>query len=185
MVVLYIAGAVFAFFALVSVLPLSVTFRVGTAQKFDVLVRFCGVPLDAKTEKRLAKQGKENQTDELKEKSFSVSNGLELVLSAIERLFKSVRRCRVTQCEVHSLSVGDDAAVLYGEICAVVYPFVGCLQNRCHLRKRNTHLDIGWDYDAEDTVADIAVTVRVRLFFLATTVLPLLIKLKKQKGESV
>ena len=187
MVVLYVVGAVFALFSFLSVLPLSITFRVGTAQKFDVSVRFCGVPINTKSEKRLAQQEESQQDGEGKEKSssFSVSGGLEAVLSAVDRLFKLVRRCRVTRCEVHSLSVGDDAAVHYGEVCAIVYPFVGYLQTRRRLRKRNTHMDIGWDYDATDAVADITVTVRARLFFLATAVLPLLLQLKKRKGESV
>lgn len=180
MLVLYIVGAVIALLLLLSLLPLSVTLRVGTAQKFDVSVRFCGVPISTK-------RSNEQDADKAEKKTppLSVSEGLALVRSAMDRLAALVRRCRVTRCDVRSVSVGEDAAIRYGEICATVYPFVGYLQTCHRLRKRNTHLAIGWDYDGTDTVAEVAVTVRVRLLFLAAAVLPLLLRLKKQKGESV
>jgi hypothetical protein len=75
-------------------LRLSITFRVGTAQKFSVSVRFCGVPINTKSEKSLAQQDENQQDGEGEEKSsfFSVSGGLEAVLSAVDRLFKLVRR---------------------------------------------------------------------------------------------
>ncbi|MBQ6830255.1 MAG: hypothetical protein IJO59_03920 [Clostridia bacterium] len=201
MIVLYIIGAILALAALLLLilllLPLDVALAVGNDRKLAVSVRVLGMSFGGEEEscnplvrffQKHLKSSSEPTPKPTKDKQESAAiakENIDLLIPLIQRLCYVLRHCRVSQCAARCVSGGDDAAMQYGELCATVYPFVGYLQNCHRLRKRNTHMDIGWDYDAPDSTVDLTVAVRVRVFFLAAAALPLAFQYFKRKGESV
>ncbi len=201
MIVLYSVGSILALAVLLLlvllVLPLEVVLSAGNEQKLAVGVRFFGLSFGQEESRNPFVRFLQNTLAHKKETAPEPSEtsktnatamfkeNVDLLLPLVNRLFYVLRRCRVSRCEVHSVSGGDNAAIRYGEICATVYPFVGYLQNAYRLRKKQTVLDIGWDYDRPDSGVDMTIAVRVRVMFLVAAALPLLMQFKKRKGDSV
>ena len=78
-------------------------------------------------------------------------------------------RCRVTRLHLRSISAGEDAAAVamdYGLVCAVVYPLVGWIKSGLRVRKRGERVEIGCDYDAEESTFTMDVRLSVRIWYV-------------------
>lgn len=78
-------------------------------------------------------------------------------------------RCRVKTLQIRSISGGEDAAAVamdYGLVCAAVYPLVGWIESGLRVSKRGKQIEIGCDYDAEESVFTMNVRLSVRIWYV-------------------
>lgn len=200
MLVLKIVGAVIGallFLLLLVVLSsVHVVFWAGSEREFSVGVRFWGMLFGKETESKnpvlrflkwLTSREEKPQEPQSEEKPKAdtaslVKQNVGMLFPILERVFGVLKRCRISRCNVCYVSGGENAAMDYGEACAVIYPLVGYWQNRRWLRKRNTQVDLGWDYENESGNFDLEIAVRVRIAVVLWAALMLLVQYKKQKG---
>lgn len=201
MIVLKVIGAILGLllllFFVVLFLSVGIVLRVGSDRKFSFGVRVLGMEFGEESEsnhpfvrlvqKLINRQKQAAPPPDEKPKTGGtdmLKQHMDMIFPLLERIFGVLRHCRISRCHVRYVSGGENAAVEYGEVCALVYPFVGHLQNRRRLRKRHTHLDIGWDYEAESAVYDLEIAVSVRVAVLVWAALRLLVQYSKRKGET-
>ena len=202
MIVLKIIGIVVAVLVVLLLLflalPVDVFFRFEPQKGLGVFVRILGIPLgggspDAEKPKkdsgglgRLIKrllgfphlESGETLRSALEEQGAAetVSSTLETVRMLLDRVFWLVRRCKVIRCKFISVSGGEDAALEYGTVCAILYPFISYLQSAADIPGRVIDLRITWDFEREDSLFEMDLGVRVHIWHLARVLIHIVMK---------
>lgn len=183
MIVLKIIGIVLAviilLIAVILMLPVDVLFQADGTNGFRILYRFLGKVFGENPDPNnpIVKSLKEtlgiSHLDSVKSIQKTVeSHGagvtlretLDTLILLIDRVIWLLKYCRVPKCHITSVSGGEDAAMEYGIACAAVYPLVGYLENKTWLRKRGLKLELRCDYSLAESVFEMDVAVRVRIF---------------------
>ena len=93
---------------------------------------------------------------------------LALVLKELlGRVIWILPRCRVKTLRIRAISAGEDAAAVamdYGMVCAVVYPLIGWIESALRVSRRGKKVEIGCDYDAEESTFEMNVRLSVRIW---------------------
>lgn len=183
MIALKIIGIVLAVIVLVVavilMLPVDLLFQADGTNGFRILYRFLGKVYGENPDpnnpvvKGLKKTLGISHLGSVKEIQKTVErHGAEVTLREtvdtlillIDRVIWLLKYCRVPKCHITAVSGGEDAAMEYGVTCAVVYPLVGYLEEKTWLRKRGLKVDLRCDYSLADSVFEMDVAVRVRIF---------------------
>lgn len=193
MIVLKIIGIVLAVLvgvvALILLLWVDVCVERTEKHGFRLYVRVLGIPFGRKKRKNNKKKSEpkeKNASARLKQLlglssaeneegkgSFAETLGetVETVKELTEHLVWLVRRFRVPRLRVTVAAGGEDAAMEYGLACAVLHPLAVYLQETAGLKERRVRLLLGCDFTREKTLYELALTIRIPLFYAAVAAL--------------
>ena len=107
------------------------------------------------------------------------------LVTMVDRVRWLLRRCRISRLRVNTVSGGEDAAVEYGTICAVVYPLAEQFRRHGRLKTRNTQLSLRCDYEAQSDY-DIEVAMRATILHAVYALVPTAVRhiLRKKKERN-
>ena len=192
MIVLKIIGIVLAVLvgvvALILLLWVDVCVERTEKHGFRLYVRMLGIPFGRKKRKNNKKKSEPKEknasarlkqllgistADQEEKKSFAETLGetVETVKELTEHLVWLVRRFRVPRLRVTVAAGGEDAAMEYGLACAVLHPLAVYLQETAGLKERRVRLLLGCDFAREKTLYELALTIRIPLFYAAMAAL--------------
>ena len=199
MILLGIVGAVLAVVvlavAVVLLLPVDVLFLADIQQGLRIRYRFLGKVYGEKRDpnnpiirrvKRSIGLSSIGDLQALKDdmgsrgKVSALSETVGALIMVVDRVFWLLHRCRVSRLRVDTVSGGENAAVEYGAVCAVVYPLVGYLQNNRRLRNRDTSLSLRCEYEASSSY-DVELAIRVTVFYAVRALLHAMIERVKAR----
>ncbi len=202
MIILKIIGIILLCVALVIgvvlLMPIDLLLKADNKNGFSVRLRFLGKifgkqsspktdnPFTSKIKSALGLSNIQS-TDAFKKsiKDQSVFSTLKETLNnlivLIDKIFWLLRRCSIARCKIKYISGGENAAIEYGRACAVIYPLVGYLQSQKKLKGRNLRLDIYCDYSISNSVYDIDISARAKLFYIVIA----LWKVAKNNAEAI
>lgn len=186
MIAVYVIIAVIVLLLLLLFLPLCVSLKY--QESFSFSIRFGGVLIPVKKEKKKPQKEKakkeEPQKEQPKKKNFMVEyakeNGLQETVSRVCRFARRVmerslwlfRKIQIRHLNF-SLSVATknaaDTAVLYGSVCAAIYPFFSFLHQQFDCKSE--HIDVSADFEGEQSRFEFSADVQSNLFFLLITAL--------------
>ena len=87
-----------------------------------------------------------------------------LLVGLLKELVFLLKRCTVTKLHIKIRCTGDgpdEAAIHYGESCAVTYSTLNLLRNFVKIRKRGCHVDISCDFFGSEGVFQYDVVLAV------------------------
>ncbi len=186
MVAVYVIVAVLALLLLLLFLPICLSLRY--QENFSFSVRFAGILIPIKPQKEKSEQPKTEEVTPKQEKpkkknfiaEYTKENGIaqtvavicRFLQSAIEKSLWFFQKLKIRNLNF-SLSVATknaaDTAVLYGSVCAVVYPFFSLVFE--HLNCKSDHIDVSADFDNEQSKFLFSTDVKANLFLLLITAL--------------
>lgn len=97
--------------------------------------------------------------------SKTVSDSYRLLIELLKELAGLLKLCVVTKLEVNIRCVGDgpdEAAVHYGQCCAVTYGLLNALHGFLKTRKNYRKIDIACDYFGTESLFQFEVVLMVR-----------------------
>lgn len=97
---------------------------------------------------------------------------LKLVFSTLGRVARKFRVCRA---RLEVVTAGENAAMEYGIVSAVLYPLAAFLQNRTRVKDRAVKADVRCDF--EGTEGDISYDLLLRIF--VGNLIPILLRILK------
>lgn len=102
-------------------------------------------------------------------KKYGIVDGTAEILSIVQKLLSSLlnllSKCTISKLNINLKVVGDDpadAAINYGAVCAVAYPFIGGLSAITNIKKPNVNIFV--DYDAHKPEFDFLLIIKLRAF---------------------
>ena len=96
----------------------------------------------------------------------TVADSYELVIDLLKEVLALLRRCTITKLRVDILCVGDEAdeaAIHYGQCCAITYSLLNVLQGLMRVRKRGRSIHIGCDFCETESVFRYHVELTARI----------------------
>ncbi len=97
----------------------------------------------------------------------AISQTVEILVALFKEVLNILQYCTATKFEVHALCTSEDAAeaaITYGETCALVYPLLGMLENALKkVRPRGKNIDIRCSFDGEKEPVRYNFTVYLRM----------------------
>ena len=194
---LLITLAVLALLALLLLSSVNLTLRLD--QDFTLYVRYLFIrirlyPQKEKKEKdegggKRAKKEKGKKPNPFRrmaeEEGFLAAVGriCEIAKEMINRLNRLLRRVRISPFQLEIAAAGEDAAetaLIYGGVCAAVYPVLGAL---CSLsRVRRLEAELHPDFDGGKSRVRLFFTCRLRLVFALHFILGLAFDIAKWKA---
>lgn len=84
---------------------------------------------------------------------------LKPVFSAVGQVARKFRVCRA---HLEVVTAGENAAMEYGTVCAILYPLSAFLQNRCWVKSRGVKTDVRCDFEGFE--GDISYDLILRIF---------------------
>lgn len=116
----------------------------------------------SRLEKKPSEESKED--DGLLE---TVKDNLSLITDLLKELLNLFKRCKTKTFKLKIICADEnaaDAAISYGECCAVVYPILGYLHSIINIRKRGKKIDISCDYNGSEGEFSFETVLVIRLF---------------------
>ena len=98
------------------------------------------------------------------------------VWELLDRVFWTLKRCRIIRCKIAVYCGGEDAPLDYGTACAVVYPLVSYLESAAGLRPKAEELIILCDDERQQTELELEIFVRVRVVHILRALLHIIRK---------
>ena len=177
-----VLGGILLLIAVILALPVSVILLRDGERPFLILYRFLWFtfgeepdpdnPVTKAAVKVLGLDRLES-VDKLKQETdrngvAETAGDLALVLKELlGRVIWILPRCKVKTLRIRSMSAGEDAAAVamdYGMVCAVVYPLIGWIESALRVSRRGKKVEIGCDYDAEESTFEMNVRLSVRIW---------------------
>ncbi|MBP5618226.1 MAG: hypothetical protein J6X61_03650 [Clostridia bacterium] len=177
-----VLGGILLLIAVILALPVSVILLRDGERPFLILYRFLWFtfgeepdpdnPVTKAAVKVLGLDRLES-VDKLKQETdrngvAETAGDLALVLKELlGRVIWILPRCKVKTLRIRSISAGEDAAAVamdYGMVCAVVYPLIGWIESALRVSRRGKKVEIGCDYDAEESTFEMNVRLSVRIW---------------------
>ena len=206
MIALYVTGGILLLLFCLLIIPISVELRFH--DEVSALVRYGGIKVfdtsknPEKTEKLAAAHGKKNTGDGKKAKkpkknSFIAEifekkgkiEGIKLCARLIKAvLLKTVwviKRIKFRNLFLDICVSTDDAAntaIVYGEVCAVVYPVINLIDNMTTLTVKK--VNVRTDFDKLSPDIEAAVLLKTRLIYGLIALISLYFTYLKLKKES-
>ena len=84
------------------------------------------------------------------------------VMGLVREVLNTVKKCKVLRCRFRVVCGGQDAALDYGTVCAVVYPLAGWLEGEMNLARRALKLDLGWDFEQPKARFEVDFILHIR-----------------------
>ena len=191
MIFLYIFLSILSLIFILLLIPVRLDFKYG--QEVTLTVRYAFLkmqllPEKEKTEepekpeeqKKAEGKPKENKIKKLlKEKGLGGFLKLvkELMGLVTRQMIKIIKHIKIRELDIYAVAGGEnaaDAAMLYGEACAVIYPAVNTIASLCNGKKCRATVDL--DYKLEEARAIATASVSLCPIFAATHGLKLIIK---------
>lgn len=120
-----------------------------------------------KSKKQLQEASKEDflKKHGVKDTVQTVSSAFVELLNALKMIAKFLK---VSKFRLFIKITGDasQAAITYGEVCAILYPLFGLADNFLRINHRNVKIDIHADYLAEKDIIDFQFKTRINSFIL-------------------
>lgn len=123
------------------------------------------------------------QEDGLKK---TVSESYEILTDLLREVVYLLKICVVTRLHVKIRCTGDDpaeAAVHYGEVCAVTYGLVNVLRSFVRIRRRDCQVDIGCDFFGSKPVFRYDLILRVSFGRVLSAFWRVVLAEAKRSGE--
>lgn len=194
-----IAALIFGIF----MLPIHIIVKKNKVDGFKFQIKLAGFDLIGKKDKKVKDKtplGKRVKAmlgleKEGRDKSKGGKIALGDIIRIIGNLLKEVKdtfgHCTVKKLWLTYKCTGEDAAeaaINYGKLCAVVYPFIGLVHSLFKVKMKNERVNLLCDYDGDDDHFwfEIVLSVKVgRLLLVAVKILGKEIAhiFKKQAGE--
>lgn len=96
----------------------------------------------------------------------TIKTSYRMLIELLKEVVALLRLCKITKLEIKIRSVGDgpdEAAVHYGQYCAVTYGLLNALRAFVKVRKRGCNIDIGCDFFGSQGVFRYDVVLVTRL----------------------
>ena len=194
MIALYIIFGILAFIGLLLIIPVRLKFQYSNDLKLSVSYLFFTIrllPEKPKKEKKKTKEKpaekkqKEKPEAESKLKNLLKQKGLSGFISIIKDIaalvgksaYSFLKHVRLKNNDIYvrvAAEDASDAAILYGQTCAVLYPSVTLIYQFFH--STNGRITVDVDYEKKDTEIAASGSASVRPFWAAKELVLLLIK---------
>ena len=91
---------------------------------------------------------------------------LRVLLSLVREIVHLLPKCKLRKLKLRAVCGAeepDDAAMAYGELCAVVYPAQGVLDHIVPINRKKLTVDLRCDYEKTEREVELEAHIRVRL----------------------
>lgn len=96
----------------------------------------------------------------------TVGQILRVLLSLLREILWLLPKCRLRKLRIRALCAHEDpeeAAMHYGETCALLYPAIGVLDNIMPIRPKGLDLNLGCDFDLSESEVELEAHIRAHL----------------------
>ena len=170
---MWILLSVLAFIILLLLLPIYIIIKNDENNNIIFYIKFLFFKFDFKDKgaKKTEKSGKTDKKDEEKEtqkKDFreTVSGTMELISNIFEELIKIFKHLIAPKFQLQIICTSKDAAeaaIHYGECCAVVYPVLGFISSAVKVKEKGRDIDIRCEYDKSQWVINYHFIIGIRI----------------------
>ncbi len=112
---------------------------------------------------------------------------VDIIGDLLKELVAVLKYCTATKFQIEAMRASDDAAdaaIAYGEYCAIVYPLIGAFANALkRIRKRGKRIDIKCGFNGEEDYIRYNFTVFIRLHRVIAALLRISIAEGKRQAE--
>lgn len=191
-IILGILAALSLLIGAVLALPLDLVLQLQESKGFSIALRILGktIPLDQPADpqkKSLKKQKKSAFAEKIKKmlgishlQSFdemqkaveergtteTVADTLKLIGEFAGDFLKLWEQCKMARCRIRTVAGGEDAPLIYGTACAVLYPLVAYFEQAGKLKARGKRLEIECDYQRSESLLEFEIIFRLRAHHL-------------------
>ena len=156
---MWIFLSVLAFIILLLLLPIYIIIKNDENNNIIFYIKFLFFKFDFKDErvKKTEKSEKTDKKDEEKKKKTqkkdfreTVSRTMKLISNIFEELIKIFKHLVAKKFQLQIICTSKDAAeaaIHYGECCAVVYPVLGFISSAIKVKEKGRDIDIRCEYD--------------------------------------
>ncbi len=172
MIALYIVLGIIAFIFLLLCIPVSV--KAVYKDELGLTLRYAFFKFDLLKEHDEKEEKQEDETEE-KESKFKLKDMLknhgvknfldiikELFLIATKSLFNILKHIKVKELSIDFTAAAEepgDAALLYGKVCGIIYPFYSLLLANCKVKKSSVNVDLNYNEESPKVGATLEISL--------------------------
>ena len=97
---------------------------------------------------------------------FTVKDMFRVLGTLLLEVKNLLKHCTVKKLHITAVCAGEDAAeaaINYGQLCTIVYPFIGLAHSAMKVKRKAKNLDIRCDYNATEEIFRFNSLISVRL----------------------
>ncbi len=108
---------------------------------------------------------------------------LNRLLNILGRASAAIKHLKILKLNVKFIAGGENAALIYGSACAVVYPFISGVVNIIKTKKNAVNTNISFDFNSDESVFALNLILRLRAFWGVLAAVKILLYARREKAN--